>query len=156
MKFFMSKKLLSLTSPLAANFEDYSEEYGSDIETLITIMRQCPAYQIDQNHNHCGMRSRILPALDFITGMLTSNIGIDRKCWKTDRPTACWEDNGAGQPFKFTKGIAGDQRLKVDGLIVGNRHAKAFFTASSWDWSPDEVDRQASHLGRAFGSITGF
>lgn len=148
-KFFMHKGLLSLTSPLAV-FDDYPEAYKDDIEILITTLRQCPSYQIDKNHAHCGLRGRIIPALDYIQAMLTSNIGIDRHGWKTDRPSSSWETSqeaGAGEPFLFTRSIAGDSRLKMDGYLMAGRHAKALFTTSVWDWSPEDESLPRSGFG---------
>jgi hypothetical protein len=144
-KFFASKGLLILTSPLS--YDDYPEAYSGDIENLITILRQCPSYQIDKNHAHCGLRTRIIPALDYIQAMLTSNIGIDRRAWKSDRPAAAWENVEVEETFTFSSGIAGDQRLKMDGFLGANRHAKALFTAAKWNWSPGDIDDAGGSRG---------
>jgi hypothetical protein len=136
-KFFTHKRLLTLTSGLSP-YDEYPEPYGGDIENLITILRQCPSYQIDKNHSHCGLRTRIIPALDYIQTMLTSNIGIDRRGWKNDRPSTSWSTVQSGRPFRFTRSVANDQRLKIEGYLVAEKHAKALFTAGQWDWTPEE------------------
>lgn len=69
--------------------------------------------------------------------MLTSNIGIDRGGWKTDRLNTSWDGIEQGEPFRFTRAIAGDQRFKMEGYLVANKHAKALFTAGAWDWTPE-------------------
>ena len=33
---------------------DGTTQYQGDIERLIDALRQCPEYQIDANHKHCG------------------------------------------------------------------------------------------------------
>ena len=132
--------------------------YSGDIDVLIQILRQCPSYQIDSNHRHCGMRSRIIPPLDYIQSMLTSSIGIDRRGWKTDRSSTSWEHKDNEDVFRFTKRVSNDPRIKVDGLLVGSRHAQALFTASDWDWNPEEPGERYdpnAKLGRAFGSMSG-
>ena len=136
-KFFSHKRLLTLTSALSP-YDDYPELYGGDIENLITILRQCPSYQIDKNHSHCGLRTRIIPALDYIQTMLTSNIGIDRRGWKNDRPGTSWSTARSGSAFRFTRSVANDQRLKIEGYLVAEKHARALFTAGQWDWTPEE------------------
>ncbi|TQB77064.1 hypothetical protein MPDQ_005549 [Monascus purpureus] len=51
------------------NSVDVSGSVGpstSDISSLIASLKQCPDYQIDSNHSGCGVRRRLLPALDCI------------------------------------------------------------------------------------------
>jgi hypothetical protein len=52
-KFLTKKNLLSLV-PFQEN-PDYiwPEAYNGDVDYLISILRQCPSYQIDHNHAHC-------------------------------------------------------------------------------------------------------
>ncbi|KAI9734190.1 MAG: hypothetical protein M1818_006603 [Claussenomyces sp. TS43310] len=139
-KFFTNKGLLCLTSPLFADYDDYPDSYHGDIESLVTILRQCPSYQIDQNHARCGLRARIIPALDYIQIMLTSNIGIDRRGWKDDRPGTTWRNRVRleGETFEFRRSIASDRRLKLDGYLLSNKHAHTLFTATAWDWTPED------------------
>jgi hypothetical protein len=136
-KFLTHKGLLKLTSPLST-YDECPDVYGGEIENLITILRQCPAYQIDQNHGHCGLRARIIPALDYIQAMLSSHIGISGRGWKSDRPNNSWATGEVGEAFRFTRSVAGDQRLKTEGYLMADRHAKALFTVGRWDWSPEE------------------
>jgi hypothetical protein len=135
-KFFTYKRLLVLT-PALSPYDNYPEPYRGDIENLITVLRQCPSYQIDKNHTHCGLRTRIMPALDYIQTMLTSNIGIDRRGWKNDRPGTSWAMVEGREPFRFTRSITSDQRMKIEGYLMAEKHAKALFTAGQWDWTPE-------------------
>jgi hypothetical protein len=135
-KFFTHKGLLWLISPLSSD-EEYPEGYGGDIENLITILRQCPSYQIDHNHGHCGLRTRIIPALDYIQAMLSSNIGINGRGWRTDRKSNSWAKVEDGEAFRFTRSVSGDPRLRMEGSLMADKYAKALFTASRWDWSPE-------------------
>ncbi|KAI9838073.1 MAG: hypothetical protein M1819_006228 [Sarea resinae] len=40
--------------------------YPGDIKTLLKTLRQCPSYQINPNHAHCGLRTRIEPVLNVL------------------------------------------------------------------------------------------
>lgn len=69
--------------------------YLGEIERLLVSLRQCSNYQIDSNHAHCGLRSRLLPLLDMISNQLsfeTSNldIGICLDCWTHHRAEYAW------------------------------------------------------------------
>jgi hypothetical protein len=136
-KFFVNKGLFTFTSPLSVNEEDYPESYEGDIENLITALRQCPSWQYDKNHAHCGLRTRLIPALDFVQAMLAFGIGIDRGYWKTDRPRVSWENVKEPEPFRLTKAVTSDPRLKMEGLLTSNPLSKNFFTAGRWDWTPE-------------------
>lgn len=136
-KFFFNKGLFAFTSPLLVNEEDYPEPYDGDIEILITALRQCPSYQYDKNHAHCGLRTRLIPALDFIQAMLAFGVSIDRGSWKVDRPRTSWEDDRGAEPFRLTRSVASDPRLKLEGFLTSTALSKNLFTAGSWDWTPE-------------------
>lgn len=133
-KFLTHKGTLRLSG---FGYEDEpAEPYTGDIDQLITILRQCPSYQIDKNHAHCGLRTRLLPGLEYIQAMLTGSIGINRRSWKSGRHEHAWSRAERSAPFRFTREVS-DPRLRVEGSMVIDRYAKALFTASSWDWTPE-------------------
>jgi len=136
-KFFVNKGLFTFTSPLSVNDEDYPEPYEGDIENLITALRQCPSWQYDKNHAHCGLRTRLIPALDFVQAMLAFGIGIDSGYWKTDRPRISWGSVKDAEPFQLMRSVTSDPRLKMEGLLTSNPLSKNFFTAGRWDWAPE-------------------
>ncbi|OBT57193.1 hypothetical protein VE04_02390, partial [Pseudogymnoascus sp. 24MN13] len=115
-KFFVNKGIFAFTSPLLVNEEDYPEPYDGDIENLITALRQCPSYQYDKNHAHCGLRTRLIPALDFIQAMLASGVGIDRGNWKAER-ARCRARAGKGQD---PSGLSDVDRV-VDEVLWGRQ-----------------------------------
>ena len=56
----------------------------SDICSLVGSLRQCPDYQLDSSHNGCGVRRRLLPALDCIEGFVgdgRSLLGVILRLW---------------------------------------------------------------------------
>ena len=92
-KFFTRIKTLRLQGLI---FDD--EEivpFSEDIERLIGALRQCPAYQITPYHAHCGLRARLIPILDFIQSLLSSDagslsMGICADCWQNHRVDYAW------------------------------------------------------------------
>jgi len=127
---------------------------------LLALLRQCPAYQIDKNHTNCGLRTRILPLLDYVQAMLSSTVvGIPLAGWRKDRHETSWasapdaesgrfgggngggrdpDGGGSARVFRFTRSLAGDQRLRYEGAMAADRMARMLFTADEWDWTPEE------------------
>ncbi|KAJ4306689.1 hypothetical protein N0V88_000053 [Collariella sp. IMI 366227] len=158
-KFLVGKELLFF-SDFAASFSPHTNSLQKDYATvdighIIAALKQCPSYQIDKNHAHCGLRSRILPILDYIQAMLSANIiPISRTSWARDREAVSWgldedEDGDTGRAegkkgkkkvFRFTRGMATDQRLRYEGAMAADRMAREVFTAGEWDWTPEDRD----------------
>ncbi|KAH7342839.1 hypothetical protein BKA65DRAFT_595886 [Rhexocercosporidium sp. MPI-PUGE-AT-0058] len=179
-KFLTKKGLLSLVSFQAASpyDTDYSwpEAYQGDIELLIGILRQCPTYQIDSNHGHCGLRNKLLPALDFIRTCIDTGLGIRLSRSKTGGPVfeswipaqptsrssakkAVWVGNGedyvnvaAGKPKQFDFGHARPRMLgsgNTDGGV--ERTPRGLFTAEKWNWvTESETSTGRNVLGGSF------
>jgi hypothetical protein len=59
---------------------------STDIPSITASLRQIPDYQIDPNHTGCGIRRRLLPALDCIDGFIghrRAPVGFKEiRCWK--------------------------------------------------------------------------
>ncbi|KAI0809535.1 hypothetical protein GGR55DRAFT_689306 [Xylaria sp. FL0064] len=121
------------------------------VDHILATLRQCPAYQIDKNHTNCGLRTRLLPILDFIQALLSANsILVSRAAWKNDRgahawmPTGDvdgkmhWNGDGDERPFRFTRSLAGDQRLRYENAMGADKFARDVFTATSWDWTAED------------------
>ncbi|GAB7341810.1 hypothetical protein MBLNU457_g0137t1 [Dothideomycetes sp. NU457] len=69
--------------------EELQEAYDEDVATIIDSMRQCPEYQIDKNHHHCGLRTRLMPILDLIEYSLTE-VAVCLTCWTECRGDYAW------------------------------------------------------------------
>ncbi|KAE8377852.1 hypothetical protein BDV26DRAFT_292834 [Aspergillus bertholletiae] len=55
-----------------------------DVTAIISSLKQCPDYQIDTNHNGCGVRRRFLPPLDCIERFVGDGrglLGIELQDW---------------------------------------------------------------------------
>jgi hypothetical protein len=59
----------------------------TDITSVISLLKQCPDYQIDSNHMACGIRRRFLPALDCIEGFVGDErglLGVNLSYWRKE------------------------------------------------------------------------
>ncbi|POS84047.1 hypothetical protein EPUL_001983 [Erysiphe pulchra] len=183
-KFLSRKSLLFLISFQPTVSEDYSESfnwpeaYTGDIDTLIAILRQCPSYQLDENHNHCGLRSRLLPALDYIKICLTVGLGIRLihgkdsnkfqahfNSWRSSEKSTereakpVWVTTENGKVIDCTKDNNQKSSLVFQFAIaaknklrwsIGENEARDLFTAHNWNWITEQnVDSE--RLGTAFG-----
>ncbi|KAI1156565.1 hypothetical protein F4825DRAFT_446417 [Nemania diffusa] len=156
-KFLMNKGLFAL-----ADFSPGSLDAVADtarllpVGTAVAALRQCPAYQIDKNHANCGLRTRMLPILDFVEGLLSANsVPVSRAAWKSNRAAHAWMPPGSGEtetrgkmdggggeegerPFRFTRALAGDQRFRFENAMGADKFARDVFTATSWDWTAED------------------
>jgi hypothetical protein len=121
--------------------------YEGTLLDLVHTFRQVSEYQIDHNHNHCGIRTRIVPILDVLVAFL-SFVGIHGEDWRTSRIEDAWHT--AKRPKLCTKK---DLQLPAS-LPRDEKYARVrkFFTAVKRDWS-DEVSI-SHHLGSSFGKLS--
>lgn len=145
-KFLTNKNLMFLVDFSPGSLDSIADTSLLQVDGILATLRQCPSYQIDKNHTNCGLRTRILPILDFIQGLLSSNsIPLTRATWKSNRQAAAWmppdgekKTETQPKPFLFTRSLAGDQRLRLENAMGADRLARDVFTASSWDWTAED------------------
>ena len=125
--------------------------YLGDVERLLISLRQCSNYQIDKNHFHCGLRSRLLPLLDFIQNQLSLDtgsldIGICAECWKHHRSEYAWAQAKRTVLWTYPRSFTGNRTLASGGAPTGhertpssclNRHlaVRDLFMAVQKDWT---------------------
>lgn len=90
--------------------------YLGDIDRLLLSLRQCSNYQIDNNHAHCGLRSRILPLLDLIQNQLSLDtgsldIGICSECWQNNRAEYAWSLAKRPVMWAHSRSLTGNRTL---------------------------------------------
>ncbi|KAF2497201.1 hypothetical protein BU16DRAFT_508152 [Lophium mytilinum] len=125
--------------------------YAGDIDRLLESLRQCSSYQIDRNHAHCGLRSRLLPLLDHIQNLLcldagSIDIGVCADCWNNNRAQYAWSE--AKRPLIWTRsrltsttkgpisqGNRKERRVSQNSCL--NRHlvVRDMFMAVERDWT---------------------
>ncbi|KAI9051427.1 hypothetical protein LZ554_004473 [Drepanopeziza brunnea f. sp. 'monogermtubi'] len=173
-KFLTKKDLLSLVSFQAASPYDadyiWPEAYIGDIELLINILRQCPQYQIDSNHGHCGLRTKILPALDFIRTCIDTGLGIRLSRSKSGGPLfeswippqevkkkAVWvgseneEVDVAGEkPKVWNFGLQGRVNMGLGAGGEVDRSPRGLFTSEKWNWVTEQDSNPRAVLGGSF------
>ncbi|KAI1471315.1 uncharacterized protein F4812DRAFT_413535 [Daldinia caldariorum] len=147
-KFLMHKNLLFPVDFSPGSLDSIADTSLLQIESVLATLRQCPSYQIDKNHTNCGLRTRVLPILDFILGLLSANsVPITRSTWRSNRQAVAWmppegDAEGKGKqearPFRFTRSLAGDQRLRFENALGADKFARDVFTAASWDWTAED------------------
>jgi hypothetical protein len=101
--------------------------FSGDIDRIIESLRQCKAYQIDRNHSHCGLRSRLIPLLDLIQNQLSLDtgaldIGICAECWNHNRPAYAWSTSKRPVLWTQSKVLTGTRTLAP---AVNNGHRRS-------------------------------
>ncbi|CAJ2511678.1 Uu.00g073030.m01.CDS01 [Anthostomella pinea] len=150
-KFLTKKNLMFLVDFSPGSYDTITDTALLQVDAVLSTLRQCPSYQIDKNHTNCGLRTKMLPVLDFIQGLLSANsVPISRGAWKGNRRATAWmpsdgEDaktQDEGEPFRYTRSLAGDQRLRFENAMGADKFAKDVFTAPSWDWTADDQGQE--------------
>ncbi|KAI2642356.1 hypothetical protein GGS21DRAFT_301783 [Xylaria nigripes] len=143
-KFLTNKSLLYLVDFSPSSLDAIADTALLPIDSILATLRQCPAYQIDKNHTNCGLRTRMLPILDFVQGLLSSNIvPLSHAGGKGIRAAQAWMPDGEARgdddrPFRFTRSLAGDHRLRFEHAMGAEKFARDVFTATSWDWTAED------------------
>jgi hypothetical protein len=144
--------------PPGAEDEDDSKEQpslGPDIESLIVSLKKHPDYQIDLNHQACGVKRRLLPILDGIEKFVMDGRGMlgvipsiwdqpenrQRLQWKSEALFAeevCVILNQISHVHIGPKGATTAKSGSYSARSLSQEdHARALFTAKKRKWEPD-------------------
>lgn len=128
-RFFTRKGTLSLQSTFAGTHEGMAP-FDGDILELVRMLRECPSYQIDSNHKHCGLRTRFVPRLEHIKPW--SQVGLCLHCWKRAQASESWLENPNKEEWRFCR-----HTFNVELSLCGADHKKArlMYTACKRDWT---------------------
>ncbi|KAK8006662.1 hypothetical protein PG991_012959 [Apiospora marii] len=81
-KFFVNKHLLFLVDFSPGSLDRIADTALTPVDGLLAALKQVPSYQIDTHHRNCGLRTRILPVLEFVTALLSANsVPVARPAW---------------------------------------------------------------------------
>ncbi|KAI9780632.1 MAG: hypothetical protein M1816_002793 [Peltula sp. TS41687] len=112
---------------------DPSPSQQRSIQELIQTMRQCPSYQIDRNHSHCGIRAKLIPRLQKIESALAHDIGLNRDHWRSSRAVHSWSKTMPIARWSMP------QHHNDDWWVPGGPNRRGsimtFFTATTKDWT---------------------
>ncbi|KAF2843561.1 hypothetical protein M501DRAFT_925618 [Patellaria atrata CBS 101060] len=116
--------------------------YLGDIDRLIETLRQCANYQIDRNHTHCGLRTRLIPLLDMVQNHLSLDagsldLGICADCWRNNQEIYTWRE--AKRPLMWSRSSLTRPRFPLKPVCLG-RHImiRDMFTAVERDWTANQ------------------
>lgn len=115
-KFFVNKNLLFLVDFSPGSLDRIADTALTPVDGILAALRQVPSYQIDAHHRNCGLRTRILPVLEFVTALLSANsVPVARAAWKQrttnqQRTTVAWFSHAG----VAAAAAAEDKRLKFE------------------------------------------
>lgn len=135
-RFFLRAGTLQLSNIIVPSLPSTEETtpaaaYDGDIYLLLDRLKQIPEYQVDRNHSHCGIRTRLVPYADLVSAAMLQ-AGICGECWAEDRFKHAWL--GGRRPLKWRRqGDGVDLRAREH----ARRHASVrdFFMAGEKEWS---------------------
>ncbi|KAK0741871.1 hypothetical protein B0T21DRAFT_283177 [Apiosordaria backusii] len=160
-KFLINRNLLSFIDYSPQSYDRFhtsgppNDYIMSDVSYTIKTLKQCPSYQIDKDHNHCGLRGRMGRILEFVEARLGGGgVGINRVEWAKDRGETSWEgkqglEDSEGRVFRYTSSVSSDPRLKYGGAFAAEKLTRDVFTADEWDWTAEEHEGETE--GVSFG-----
>lgn len=129
-RFLSRKDLLRVESTFAADPEASLEPYAGDIDEIIAKLKECPSYQIDHNHSHCGLRTRLMPILDSL--LPRNSVWICLECWRTEKSKESWLESPQGAKWEWHK----KPPSGAGSGCQAHREAKAMYTAATREWTP--------------------
>ncbi|KAF2219060.1 hypothetical protein BDZ85DRAFT_269276 [Elsinoe ampelina] len=86
-KFFSRSGTFSLSGSLLP--DDDATPWEGDLLEILEKWKMCPEYQIDSNHHHCGIRTRLLPILERMERAI-EDVGVCGDCWRDHRDEYAW------------------------------------------------------------------
>ena len=110
--------------------EDH-EPYNGNLDDIVTKLMECPSYQIDSNHTHCGLRTRLMSILEGLRSPRPfRQVGLCLECWRRDKSKESWLENPVGGLWtNVGKGFSGRS-------CEDHNEIKAMYTATKRDWTP--------------------
>ena len=110
------------------------EPYTGNLNDVTAKLKECPSYQIDSNHYHCGLRNRLMKILEGNRPLRPSQASICLDCWQENKSKESWLENPTGGVWAHNAGESGEW---VYGRgCQAHREIKAMYTAVKRDWTP--------------------
>jgi hypothetical protein len=145
-RFFTRANLLRWDGTLSS--KEGTDSHSGDIERILDILRQCPSYQIDRNHAHCGLRTRLMPILEVIEpfmrlGSKANDIGICGDCWIERRAKYAWKDakrpvGWSMMPLQLSAGRA--VAPGSEACLLAHAKIRNMFMAAERHWTAQDVE----------------
>lgn len=133
LRFFSRKGTLRIESAFDPTSGEI-EPYNGDLNDIITKLKECPSYQVDSNHTHCGLRTRLMTVLEGPRPLRPLfQVGICLGCWKDDKSKESWLENPNGGTW-----INAGERFSGRGCR-DHWDTKAMYTAVKRNWTPSSL-----------------
>ncbi|KAL8999870.1 MAG: hypothetical protein Q9169_001411 [Polycauliona sp. 2 TL-2023] len=129
-RFFTRKGTVKLQSALSGTYQE-SEPFQGHLLKLLQSLKECPSYQLDGFHRHCGLRTRFIPRLETVDPW--GHAGLCLHCWKKERGKHSWVEN----PNQEHWGYAANNSMPR--CAHGQLIAKAMYTSPCPDWTINET-----------------
>ena len=126
-RFFTRRGTLKIGSKFA---ETEVDTYKGDVEKVIEYLMNCPPYQLDQFHAHCGVRERMIPLLKRIRPL--DQVGICLACWNSDRLGESWLNSPEQGPWSSSSRVPSHWVSCED-----HKCLKAMYTSPDRKWTND-------------------
>ncbi|OAL44333.1 hypothetical protein IQ07DRAFT_592403 [Pyrenochaeta sp. DS3sAY3a] len=152
-RFFHKIDTLRLQGKIYDNTEP--TYYLGDVDRLLLSLRQCSNYQVDNNHAHCGLRSRILPFLDLIQNQLSLDtgsldVGICAECWVQYRAEYAWSLSKRPVLWAHTRSLMNSRSVSNGTLRKGHQRTPSsclskhvavrdLFMAVERNWTANDI-----------------
>lgn len=158
-KFLVAKRLLFLTTPLLPTSSGggggvQDDLAAVDVHSILAALKQCPHYQLDRHHTNCGMRTRLMPILEYLASMLSANaVPLSLAGWKKDLKRTSWASasSSSAEDDKNRPAAAAAAAASAPPVAVasaGRRKKKDFVVPSSGN--DDEGAPRSKKKGRVF------
>ncbi len=107
------------------------EPFAGSIEDILEKYRQCPSYQINKHHSHCGIRGRLGSIVSLLHRCLNTQAGVCGNCWVKGRDGVKWSEHGRVEQWEWNP-----VRLFGTGGFEQHERAIEMFIAEERDWEP--------------------
>lgn len=125
-----------------------------DAHSVLAALKQCPHYQLDRHHTNCGMRTRLMPILEYLASMLSANaVPLSLAGWKKDPKRTSWASSSLSSPAEEDKNrpaaaTAAAAASAPPVAVAAGRKKKDFVVPSSGN--DDEGAPRPKKKGRVF------
>ena len=131
LRYFNNKGLISGISSTLAGSSQEVKPYAGEMADLMQTFKQCPSYQVDNNHKYCGFRSRTRQAFEIINP--SQQAGVCLPCWRKNKDKESWQNPVGGTWSWVNEGRWGERPGYHH--CEGMSPVKAMYTADERDWS---------------------
>jgi hypothetical protein len=152
---FLRKNDLIKFGPVLTG-QDEAESYAGDLERILDIYKSCPTWRMDEFHNHCGLRTRLVPLIEqmecYLRATSPFGVGVCGECWREHRSNSAWNETKrpAGWRAPVPRVTASMARTPgSEACLQSHSKLRNMFMAIDRDWTPKEDRTEGIGFGRS-------